>query len=52
MCNMKCFVTPVITGTTGIVSTGLRNVYKQYQGNVQYILYKNTITHHKESVTV
>jgi hypothetical protein len=33
--NMKYFVIPVIIGATGIVSKGLKNIWKQYQDNIQ-----------------
>jgi len=32
---MKRFVIPVITGATGIVTKGLKNIWKQYQESVQ-----------------
>jgi hypothetical protein len=32
---MKCFVMPVITGATGIVTKGLKNIWKQYQESIQ-----------------
>jgi hypothetical protein len=35
MWNMKCFVIPVITGATGIVTKRLKKVWKQYQENIQ-----------------
>jgi fructose-1,6-bisphosphatase/sedoheptulose 1,7-bisphosphatase-like protein len=35
MWNMKCFVTPVIIGATGIVSKSLQKIWKQYQDNTQ-----------------
>jgi hypothetical protein len=35
MWNMKCFVMPVITGATGIVTKGLKNIWKQYQESIQ-----------------
>jgi hypothetical protein len=39
--NMKCFVyTQIITGTIGIVTKGLKNIWKQYQESIQQILYK------------
>jgi hypothetical protein len=33
--NMKCFVTPVIIGATGIVTRGLKKIWKQYQERIQ-----------------
>jgi hypothetical protein len=33
--NTKCFVIPVITGATGIVTRGLKNVWKKYQESIQ-----------------
>jgi hypothetical protein len=42
MWNMKRFVIPVIIGTTGIVSKGLKYIWKQYQDNIQQILYNKT----------
>jgi hypothetical protein len=35
MWNMKCFVIPVIIGATGIVTRGLKNIWKQYQKSIQ-----------------
>jgi hypothetical protein len=35
MRKMKCFVIPVITGTTGIVTEGLKIIRKQYQESIQ-----------------
>jgi hypothetical protein len=35
MWDMKCFVTPVIIGTTRIVTRGLKNIWKQYQESIQ-----------------
>jgi hypothetical protein len=35
MRNMKCFVTPVIIAVTGIVTRGLKNIWKQYQESIQ-----------------
>jgi hypothetical protein len=35
MWNMKCFVIPVIIGTTGIVTKGLKKIWKQYQESIQ-----------------
>jgi hypothetical protein len=35
MWNMKCFVIPAIIGATGIVTKGLKNVWKQYQESNQ-----------------
>jgi hypothetical protein len=32
---MKYFVIPVITGATGIVTKGLKNIWKQYQESIQ-----------------
>jgi hypothetical protein len=33
--NMKCFVIPVIIGATGIVTKGLKDIWKQYRGSIQ-----------------
>jgi hypothetical protein len=56
MWNMKCFVIPVIVGATGIVTKGLKNIWKQYQESIQDSLQKNicirNITHYKESATI
>jgi hypothetical protein len=57
MWNMKCFVIPVITGAMETVSESLENIWKQYQDNIQQILYKKkrctwNITHHKERATI
>jgi hypothetical protein len=30
MWNMKCFVLPVISGATGIVTKGLKKIWKRY----------------------
>jgi hypothetical protein len=35
MWNMKCFIILVITGATGIVTEGLKNIWKQYQESIQ-----------------
>jgi hypothetical protein len=35
MWNMKCSVTPVITGAIRIVTKGLKKNWKQYQESVQ-----------------
>jgi hypothetical protein len=35
MWNMKYFVIPVIIGATGIVTKGLKNIWKQYQESIQ-----------------
>jgi hypothetical protein len=35
MWNMKCFVIPVIIGATGIVTRGLKKIWKQYQESIQ-----------------
>jgi hypothetical protein len=35
MWNMKCFVILLIIGATGIVTTGLKNIWKQYQESMQ-----------------
>jgi hypothetical protein len=35
MWNMKCFVIPVIIGATGIVTKGLKKIWKQYQESIQ-----------------
>jgi hypothetical protein len=40
MWNMKCFVITVISGATGIVTKGLKKIWKKYQESIQYILYK------------
>jgi hypothetical protein len=32
---MKYFVIPVIIAATGIISEGLKEVWKQYQDNIQ-----------------
>jgi hypothetical protein len=53
---MKCFVLPVIIGATGIVTEGLKNIWKQYQDSIDFLQKKNSctrnITHYKESVTI
>jgi hypothetical protein len=38
MWNMKYFVILVIIEATGIVRKSLKNIRKQYQDNIQYIL--------------
>jgi hypothetical protein len=43
MWNMKCFVIPVIIGATGIVTRELKDIWKQYQESIQYILYKKQL---------
>jgi hypothetical protein len=35
MWDMKCFVIPVIIGATGIVTKGLKKIWKQYQESIQ-----------------
>jgi hypothetical protein len=40
---MKCPVIPVIIGTTGLVTKGLKNIWKQYQENIQKVLYKTQL---------
>jgi hypothetical protein len=35
MWNMKWFVRSIIIGATEIVSEGLKNTWKHYQGNIQ-----------------
>jgi hypothetical protein len=35
MWNMKCFVVPVIIGATGIMTRGLKNIWKQYQESIE-----------------
>ena len=37
MWNLKCKIIPVITGTTGIVTNGLKKIWKPYQENIQYV---------------
>jgi hypothetical protein len=33
--KMKCYFIPVIIGATGIVTKGLKNIWKQYQESIQ-----------------
>jgi hypothetical protein len=57
MWNMKCFVTPVNTGVTGIVTRGLK---KKSGNNTRKALNRfstknsctRNITHYKESATI
>jgi hypothetical protein len=42
MCNMGCFVKPVITGTIGILTKGLKNTEKKYKESIQWILYNKS----------
>jgi hypothetical protein len=35
MWNIKCFVIPVNIGATGIVTQGLKKIWKQYQESIQ-----------------
>jgi hypothetical protein len=35
MWNMKCFVIPIIIGATGIVTIGLKKIWKPYQESIQ-----------------
>jgi hypothetical protein len=35
MWNMKCFVIPINTGATAIVTKGQKNVWKHYQESIQ-----------------
>jgi len=44
MWNMECLVIPVTTGANGIVTNGLKIIWKQYQENIQYILHKTIKT--------
>jgi hypothetical protein len=37
---MKCFSMALIIVATRNVSKNLKNIWRQYQDNVQYILYK------------
>jgi hypothetical protein len=39
---MKCFFIPVIIGATGIVTRGLKSIWKPYQESIQQIIYKKT----------
>jgi hypothetical protein len=54
MWNMICFVIAAMTGTTGVVSKGLKNLEiiprKHSTESLQKLPYWN-ITHHKESAT-
>jgi hypothetical protein len=58
MWNMKCFVIPVITGVTGIVTRGLRKYLETITGkhSVDFLQKKNSctrnITHYRESATI
>jgi hypothetical protein len=57
MWNMKCFVIPVITGATGIVTKGLKKYLQTIPGkrSVHSIKKNNctrNITHYKESALV
>jgi hypothetical protein len=57
MWNMKCFVTPVIIGATGIASKELKKYLETIPGNHSIdSLQKNScsrnITHYKESATI
>jgi hypothetical protein len=57
MWNMKCFVTPVITGATGIVTRGLKKYLNTIPGKHSIVsLQKNSctrnITHYKETATI
>jgi hypothetical protein len=40
MWNVKCFVIPIIIGATGIVTRGLKKIFKLKQESIQQILYK------------
>jgi hypothetical protein len=35
MWTIKCFVIPVIIGAIGIITKGLKNIWKQYQESIQ-----------------
>jgi hypothetical protein len=35
MWNMKCFVISVTIGATGIITKGLKKIWKQYQESIQ-----------------
>jgi hypothetical protein len=38
MWNMKYFVIPIIIGATGILTKGLKKIWKQYQESIQQTL--------------
>jgi hypothetical protein len=57
MWNKKCFVIPVITGATGIITRGLKKYLETIPGKHSIdSLQKNSctrnITHYKESATI
>jgi hypothetical protein len=56
MWNMKSFVIPVIAGAIGIVTEGLKNIWKQHQEKFYRFYTKNyctrNITHYKENATI
>jgi hypothetical protein len=57
MWNSKCFVIPVITGATGIVTRGLKKYLeiipgKQSIDSLQRNICTRNITHYKESATI
>jgi hypothetical protein len=57
MWNMKCFVTPVIFGATGIVTKGLKKIYGNNTRKAFNIFSTKSsctknITHCKESATI
>jgi hypothetical protein len=43
MMMMIIIIIPVIIGATGIVIKELKNILKQYQESIQYILYKKQL---------
>jgi hypothetical protein len=56
MLNMKCFVIPVITGATGIVTKGLKKSVNNSRKSINRLHARNRCTrdivHNKESATV
>jgi hypothetical protein len=43
MWNMRCFIIPVIIGATGIITERQKSICKQYQGSIQYIVYRKQL---------
>jgi TM2 domain-containing membrane protein YozV len=48
MWNIKCLVILIIIGAMGIVTKGLKNIWKQYQESIQQILYEERKKEKKE----
>jgi hypothetical protein len=43
MWNMKCIIIPIIIGAIGIVTKGLKKIWKPYEKSIQQIQYKRQL---------